>query len=186
MNGLHDHQHKRTSITELLNPVAATPSGSLDPSFNANQLSGIGVSQYVQNSHQAHVGGPGPYHPSLGAAGSSFSLRAASWDHGQGENQTAARRSEGDTASPTCQYGAGNSSRPHQSPPHHGPAYPDQYQQRPRMADPPANYGPDVQSWPHNSHEHPPVQYGAPVLSPVYSDERSGTPSCLSLCHLSS
>ena len=36
----------------------------------------------------------------------------------------------------------------------------------------PANYGIDVSSWTPSSHEHSP--YGAQILTPMYSDERTG------------
>lgn len=179
MNAMHDHHHKRTSITELLNPSpvpSSTSSGQLDSSFAAGNLGGLAVSSYTAPSHHVRGGPSEPYHPALqiGGAGSSFSLRAANWEQGDDQALTS-RRPDDDTAAAACRYGPDNAAHVHQRPPssHHGPVYPEQYHQRPRSVDAPANYGIDIQNWQHYSHDHTPAtQYAAPS---VYADERIGT-----------
>lgn len=180
MNGLHDHQHKRTSITELLNPTPVpsnAPSSSIDPAL-AGPYDDLAIPSYGPPTHQVAQGVP--YHPTL-QPGNSFSLRAANWE--QGENQQlAGRRPDGDAAAAAaaCRYDPGDASNhPHPPPPpvHHAPVYAEQYhqQQRPRSVDVPTNYGIDVQNWPQGSHDpHSAVQY-APMLSPIYQDERTGS-----------
>ena len=183
MNGLHDHHHKRTSITDLLNPSPVpsnAPSSSLDPAlagpFDDLTLPAFGTAPAHHDVQQV------PYHPmalQVDGPGSSFSLRAANWE--QAENQHLTGRPPDDdptavAAAAACRYNTNNNSNQSHPPPpvHHSPVYPDQYhqQQRPRSVDVPANYGIDVHNWPPSSHD--PVQYAAPVLSPIYQDERTG------------
>lgn len=172
MNGLHEQNHKRTSINELLNPVANGPaSGSLDPSYNPAQLGPIPSPPYASSPHGQRVPPVPPY--SLDPARTSFNLRAASWD--QSSESEMGRRQDGESSS-SCRYGSASSqphhAHPHQPPPH--PVYADQYL-RPRPVGEPANYGIDVSPWTPNSHEHSP--YGAQMLTPMYSDERTGVQS---------
>ncbi len=166
MNGLHDNPHKRTSITELLNPVASSPSGSLDAQYGSNQLNGLPSPSYGPSPHQQHMVAPPSFHPSLGAPGSSFSLRAASWDQASNENQLGSQRRQ-DTEPSSCRYGSPAS---HQVNSH--PVYPEHYQ-RPRAVDEPSpNYSMDVSPWSPNSHEQSPTSsYNAAMVSPIYSDE---------------
>ena len=164
MNNLHEQNHKRTSINELLNPVANGPaSGSLDGSYGPAQLAAIPSPPYASSSHGQHR-----YQPSLAAAGTPFSLRAANWD--QSSESDMASRQDGESST-SCRYGSAASSHPapHQSPPH--PVYADPYH-RSRPVGEPANYGIDVSPWTPASHEHSP--YGAHVSSPMYPDERTG------------
>ncbi|PSR71835.1 hypothetical protein PHLCEN_2v12336 [Hermanssonia centrifuga] len=168
MNGLHDNPHKRTSITELLNPVASSPSGSLDAQYGSNQLNGLPSPSYGPSPHQQHMVAPPSFHPSLGAPGSSFSLRAASWDQASNENQLGSQRRQ-DTEPSSCRFGSPAS---HQVNSH--PVYPEHYQ-RPRAVDEPSpNYSMDVSPWSPNSHEQSPTSsYNAAMVSPIYSDERT-------------
>ncbi|KAH8106073.1 hypothetical protein BXZ70DRAFT_1004357 [Cristinia sonorae] len=164
MNTLHDQGHKRTSINELLNPVAsATPSQRLEshPVYNTNQLPTISAAAYIP--HQHHVSQPASYAPpNMHPVGSSFSLRAASWDHSAGDAMT--RRHDAETAQ-SCRY----------TPSIPQPPYPDQQypRQPPRSIDEPQhNYGNG--SWP-PSHEALPVSYTPAMLAaPAYTDERTG------------
>jgi hypothetical protein len=176
MNSVHDHHHKRTSITELLNPspVPSTPSGQLDPSFAAGNLGDLATPSYSSPSHHARSGPSESSHPGLqiGGAGSSFSLRAANWEQGDDQASTP-RRPDNDTAAATCRYGQDNAAHVQQQR-HHGPVYPEQYHQRPRSVDAPANYGIDIQNWQHYSHDHTPTTQ---LVSPVYAEERTGAAS---------
>ena len=165
MNGLHDQGHKRTSINELLNPVASAPQSHIDqhPAYNQAQLQSLSAPQYIQAPHQQHVSAPPSYPPQIHPAGSSFSLRAASWDHRSQEGLNP-RRQDSDSA-PSCRYG-----------PQHvnsHPVYPEQYSRPPRPADEPSNYTIDVPPWP-NSHEPHTVPYAHQVIAPMYTDERGG------------
>ncbi|KAI0921387.1 hypothetical protein AcW2_006378 [Taiwanofungus camphoratus] len=163
MNSLHDpHVHKRTSINELLNPIAATPSGSLDSTFNSNQLPSL--SAFIQPAHPQHVQSntASGYPPSM-SSGSSFSLRAASWDHAT-KDDMAARRPEPDPAS--CRY---------TSVPSHS-MYQDAFSRPARQIEETPNYGIDVPTWP-GSTETANASYGPPMISPMYSDERTDYPS---------
>ncbi|KIP09216.1 hypothetical protein PHLGIDRAFT_343871 [Phlebiopsis gigantea 11061_1 CR5-6] len=168
MNNLHEQNHKRTSINELLNPVANGPAaGSLDGSYSPAQLAAIPSPPYASSSH-----GQQRYHSSLAAAGTPFSLRAASWDQSPDGDMASRQDAESSTS---CRYASASSHpAPHQSPPH--PVYADPYH-RSRPVGEPANYGIDVSPWTPASHEHPP--YGAHVPSPIYSDERTGLSSPL-------
>lgn len=170
MNGLHDQNHKRTSINELLNPVANAPaSGSLDPAYSPPPLGTIPSPPYA---HAPRVPTASSYHSGMSSApGSSFSLRAASWDHAS-SSESEVGRSQAAESPTACRYASGNS-HPHQAHSHqsqpHAP-YPDQYH-RSRLVGEPANYGIDIASWTPNPH-HP--HYGAQILTPMYSDERTG------------
>lgn len=171
MNGLHDNAHKRTSINELLNPVASSsPSGSLDAAYSPSQLN----SSSYASPHQQHVS-PSPSHYAMnGGAGSSFSLSPASWDHASSENQLATqRRQETEASTSSCRYGSSGS---HSHQPNSHSVYPDQYQ-RPRTADEPSNYGMDV-TWSPASHESSPaIPYAGQMVPAMYSDDRGGTPA---------
>lgn len=174
MNGLHEQHHaKRTSINELLNPVANGPAAAadLDDAYAPPQLAGLPSPPYAAPPHAQRVQhGVSPY--SINPSGTSFSLRAASWDHAH--ESELARRDDGEPSS-SCRYAAPAPSHAHpahaahQPPPH--PLYAEQYQ-RPRPVGEHANYGIDVQPWTPVQHDHAP--YGAHVLTPMYSDERTG------------
>ncbi|EKM59423.1 uncharacterized protein PHACADRAFT_249898 [Phanerochaete carnosa HHB-10118-sp] len=174
MNGLHEQNHKRTSINELLNPVANVPaSGSLDSSYSPPQLGVMPNPSYV---HAPRAPTASSYHSGMSSApGSSFSLRAASWDHAS-TNEGEVGRGQAAESPSDCRYAAGNSHpQSHQAHPHqsqsqpHAP-YPEQYQ-RSRPVGEPANYGIDVAHWA-PSHLH----YGAQMLTPLYQDDRAGYP----------
>ncbi|KAJ3520795.1 hypothetical protein NM688_g9112 [Phlebia brevispora] len=185
MNGLHDNAHKRTSITELLNPVASSssPSGSLDASYSSPQLNNLSSGSYASAPQQQHVS-PSTSHYPMSGTGSSFSLRAASWDHTSTESPISTqRRQEPEASSSSCRYG---SSTPHSGAhasshqPNSHSVYAEQYQ-RPRPVDETANFGMDV-SWSPSPHEHPqPIPYGAQLVSPVtpmvYTEDRASISS---------
>ncbi|RDX53605.1 Clavaminate synthase-like protein [Lentinus brumalis] len=162
MNHLHDpHVHnKRTSINELLNPVGATSSSSLQQQqYNQQQLPSLAAA--LQYPHPSHAQPPQQYpQQSQMNAGAQYSLRAASWEHKQEELDP--RRPESDKGS----Y------RYTQMPPL--PVYADNYPRQPRPAqEAPSHYSMDAaQSW-SSSHETPSANYVPPMMPQVYPDERS-------------
>ncbi|KAI0363568.1 Clavaminate synthase-like protein [Pilatotrama ljubarskyi] len=167
MNNLHDAgaHNKRTSINELLNPVGATSSSSLNSSYGQQQLPSISAAlQYVppHPHHQHHAQAPPQYappqHQSPMNVGPQFSLRAASWD--SSKDELGPRRADQEAA--PCRYSS--------SIPQH-PTYADNYARPSRPAEQPPHYSMDVQTWT-SSHETPSASYGPPMMSPVYSDER--------------
>lgn len=166
MNSLHEQNHKRTSIPELLNPVAnGSPPADLNGQYGAAPLNGMGNPSYAPQ----RVPAAGPYHNPVGAPSSSFSLRAAEWDQAGGNDGELGRREDGGEASSSCRYTTANPNGHHaHSPPH--PAYQEPYH-RSRPVGEPANYGIDISPWPaaHNA-------YGAQMLTTVYPDERAGVP----------
>ncbi|KAF7790867.1 hypothetical protein EIP86_001825 [Pleurotus ostreatoroseus] len=184
MNGLHDNAHKRTSITELLNPVgSSSPTASLDGSYGSPQLNTLSSASYVpaQQQQQQHVSPPSSY--PMNSSGSSFSLRAASWDRTSTDAAMSAQRrqQEPEASTSACRYGSStphSNSHPSSHQPNSHSVYPEQYQ-RPRPVDEPANYGIDV-SWSPSSHEHAqPLAYGAQLVTPVpqmvYAQDRSAS-----------
>ncbi|KAH7916108.1 hypothetical protein BJ138DRAFT_996348 [Hygrophoropsis aurantiaca] len=157
MNGLHD-SHKRTSISQLLNPSSDSSSSY----SNAVQLPSLsapaGLSQYhnPQNNSQGGYGQPIE-------AGSSFHLRAASWDQVNEDQSAVKRRLEN-----------GPPGRSYQM---HPQMYSDvnaemnSRQTRIRMEEP-GSFGMAGSSWPAQP-EVSNVSYGSPVMAPMYSDERT-------------
>ncbi|KAI0677004.1 Clavaminate synthase-like protein [Trametes maxima] len=168
MNNLHDaNAHsKRTSINELLNPVAATSSSSLGPSYGQQQLPSLSAAlQYSHpHPHPHHVQAPPQYppHPHHAPMNSApqYSLRAAEWTHPKDE--LAQRRPDQDPAN--CRY-------PPPSIPQQ-PVYADNYSRHPRPPGEAPHYSMDVPTW-SSSHETSSASYGPPMMSPVYSDERT-------------
>lgn len=161
MNTLHDQGHKRTSINELLNPVAAAPSQHLEPhpAYSSAQIPAI--ASYLP--HQQHVASSAVYNPS--SMHSSFSLRAANWENGAGDPM--ARRHDADTAQ-NCRYTPSVPQHP----------YADQHypRQAPRSVDEPQPvYGNGPTSWP-GPHEPQAValQFGQPIMAAAYTDDRTG------------
>ncbi|CCM03365.1 uncharacterized protein FIBRA_05494 [Fibroporia radiculosa] len=146
VNALHDaHAHKRTSINELLNPITAP--AALDH-YNPTQLPSL--ASFLAPHHLQP--GPAPY-PS---AASSFSLRAASWDHAAKDGHRP------DSDPNACRY----------APPSH-PLYQDSFSRPPRPLDEAPSYGIDVPTWPPSA-EPPNSSYPPPALPSIYSDERTG------------
>jgi [histone H3]-dimethyl-L-lysine9 demethylase len=174
MNGLHEQNHKRTSINELLNPVANGPAAaaSLEGPYTQAQLGGMANPPYA--SAPRVPAAASSYHSPLGVPGSSFSLRAASWDRSGGNENDLGRREDGEPSS-SCRYASANPSPHHAHPPPH-PVYADPYH-RSRPVGEPANYGIDVSPWTPNAHS----PYSAQILAPIYSDDRTG--AFASLCH---
>jgi lysine-specific demethylase 3 len=160
MNTMHD-SHKRTSISQLLNPS----SDSSVYSHATHLPSPVAVSQYQHPPHQ-----PQPnYNQSIESA-SSFHLRAASWEPSDDQSVPKRRIDNGPVLA-----------RPYPLPPHHhmhtepnGDMVP--RQGRSRMDDA-ANYAMPANSWPSQADmSNPP--YGSPIVAPMYSDERTGKSAC--------
>ncbi|KAL6298095.1 Clavaminate synthase-like protein [Sparassis latifolia] len=167
MNSIHDpHVHKRTSITELLNPVAVPSAPPLDPAaYSTTQLPGL--SSFLPPAHSQHVhphSYPQPINTSAPSA--AFSLRAASWDQATKDNNmpSTMRRQDSDPAS--CRYSSSSS-----VPPHHPIYHQDPFSRPARQLEETPNYGMDVQNWPTSS-DQANTSY-PPLISPMYSDERT-------------
>ncbi|KAF9246860.1 hypothetical protein BU15DRAFT_69720 [Melanogaster broomeanus] len=161
MNSMHD-SHKRTSISQLLNP-SSDSSGYSHVTHLPSLTSSAGVPQY---QHPQHPPPHGPYSQQP-ESGSSFHLRAASWEPVNDDQVAPKRRPD---AGP-------NVARPYPMPPQ---MYAEmngdmpQRQQRPRI-DEHGNYAIAANPWP-TQPEVPNVPYGSPVMAPMYSDERTGQP----------
>ncbi|KAG2148007.1 hypothetical protein DEU56DRAFT_783508 [Suillus clintonianus] len=155
MNTMHD-SHKRTSISQLLNPS----SDSSVYSHATHLPSPVAVSQYQHPPHQQQPN----YNQSIESA-SSFHLRAASWE--PSDDQSVPKR--------RIDNGPGLA-RPYPMPTHphmHGEPNGDMVprQGRSRMDDA-ANYAMPANSWPSQA-DMPNPPYGSPVVAPMYSDERT-------------
>ncbi|KAI6046475.1 hypothetical protein EDC04DRAFT_2627847 [Pisolithus marmoratus] len=154
MNGMHDN-HKRTSISQLLNPSSDSSAYSQAPHL-PSLSSGPGVPPYQHPQHPHHA--QYPQHP---ANASSFNLRAASWGP-VNDDQSGTKRRPETGFSPARPY------------PMQPPMYPDMNgdvqsrQVRPRMEDGP--YPMPGNPWPHPHPDMSNVHYGSPA---VYSDERT-------------
>ncbi|KAG2053447.1 hypothetical protein BDR06DRAFT_457441 [Suillus hirtellus] len=155
MNTMHD-SHKRTSISQLLNPS----SDSSVYSHATHLPSPVAVSQYQHPPHQQQPN----YNQPIDST-SSFHLRAASWEPSDDPSVPKRRIDNGPPLA-----------RPYPLPPHHhmhtepnGDMVP--RQGRSRMDDP-ANYAMPPNSWPSQADmSNPP--YGSPIVAPMYSDERT-------------
>ncbi|KAH9850033.1 Clavaminate synthase-like protein [Lenzites betulinus] len=180
-NPLHDvaASSKRTSINQLLNPVASSP---LQPPYGTQQLPSLSAAlQYAPHPH-AHPHHPQalppypppPQQPQLDP-GTQFSLRAANWE--SPKDDLAPRRADQELA--PCRYTPAplppQQQQQHQQPHHHQPppAYVDTYARHPRPVAEAPHYSMEAQTWP-SSHETPAGSYGPPMMSPVYADERPG------------
>jgi lysine-specific demethylase 3 len=155
MNNLAD-SHKRTSISQLLNPLAVhDPSAAFSPDQLPNLSTPIGPN-HVQRDQQ----GVPSFHPSF-ANGSSFNLRAANWEL----PQEATKQKPGN----------GTTARQYQPQMNSSAVFGDQHAPRmirPRMDDS-NNFAIAGQVWPPQQ-DIANMPYGAPVISPMYSDERTG------------
>ncbi|KAF9224367.1 Clavaminate synthase-like protein [Gyrodon lividus] len=154
MNSMHD-SHKRTSISQLLNPSSDSSGYSHLPSLSSSP----GVSQYQHPQHPPN----GPY-PQQPESGSSFHLRAANWEPVNDDQAAPKRRPD---AGPTV-------ARSYPMPPHmyaemNGDVPP--RQQRQRM-DEHGNYPIPAGAWSAQP-EVSTVPYGSSVVAPMYSDERT-------------
>jgi lysine-specific demethylase 3 len=161
INGLND-SHKRTSISQLLNP-ASRESSSFAPDQH-NNLPSIGSAQ----PHHDQQGSP--YQGAFNHA-SSFHLRAASWD--QVHDDPNKRRPDNGAVT----------ARPYHQP-HMDPLFFGEHASRaprPRPGDP-NNFGLDGAVWA-PSHEIVNIAYGAPVIPAMYSDERTGAFFLLSFAY---
>lgn len=160
MNTMQD-SHKRTSISQLLNPSSDSSVYSHAPHLP----SPVAVSQYQHPPHQPQ----GSYGQSI-ESGSTFHLREASWE--PSEDRSAPKRRIDNGPGP---------GRPYQLPPHphmHGEPNGDMVprQGRSRM-DEAGNYGMPTNSWPSQADMSNP-SYGSSVVAPMYSDERTGEYAC--------
>ncbi|KAI0069112.1 Clavaminate synthase-like protein [Artomyces pyxidatus] len=163
MNGLHDpHGHKRTSITELLNPVAAPP--TVDPALP--QPNGFPQhANYVNSPHYPHQQMGPPAHDQAQGQSATFKLSAASWDQG---NSQANGGSAGHERTRQEQYAY---PRGYPTPPGHPPnMYQDHSRPRPREEQ--ANFDPALWQSP-GVHEGNLSSYNQPMIAPTYSDERT-------------
>jgi [histone H3]-dimethyl-L-lysine9 demethylase len=138
--------HRRTSISQLLNPLANT-SHEESPS-SPSRAPGI-PSALPQNGHHDHQDGSAP--------GASFQLRSASWELGQGPKRT-------DGPDP---------SRPYHYSPFSNEYTSDARAARPRDGGNISGPSGPSGAWP-APHEVSNMPYGTPVLAPMYSDERTG------------
>lgn len=145
MNAPMNDSHKRTSISQLLNPLGAV---SEQPMSRTPTIPSSMPSAPSQNGQDVQQDGS-----SLHSPGSSFQLRSASWEQGGGDGQSPSKRPDG----------------PDPSRPYHYTPFTDGYGLDARTVRPSAPSGP----WP-ASHEVPNMPYGTPVIAPMYSDERTG------------
>jgi lysine-specific demethylase 3 len=147
INGLND-SHKRTDISQLLNPASREAA----PSFSPGELSSLGPPQ----AHHDQQGSP--YHGAFGHP-SSFHLRAASWEIQEDANK---RRQDN------------NPARAYQHHQMEQVFYPDPTSRaaRPRPGDP-NNFAMDGAMW-GPAHDMTNMSYNAPQLMPMYSEERTG------------
>ena len=143
MNGFND-SHKRTSISQLLNPAISLQSSAYPPP--------PAIAAGPAQTHNEQQGVP--------SFQQSYGLRAASWDRqdeGTGRNQD---------NPPTP-------SRPYQQM-HPPDVYGDQPARPTRSrADDSNGFSVENAGW-HPPHEIANLSYGAPVIAPMYSDERTG------------
>ncbi|EGO01531.1 hypothetical protein SERLA73DRAFT_166071 [Serpula lacrymans var. lacrymans S7.3] len=158
MNGMHD-SHKRTSISQLLNPLGTShESSSYSPSVQLPSISSTTALSPYQHSHQAPQGA---FNAPV-ESGSSFHLRAASWDHVTDDQGIPKRKGDN----------VGATARSYHMPPHsyadvgdHGPR-----QVRSRMDDS-GNYAMASSGWPPPDTSN--MSYGPSMVAPMYSDERT-------------
>ena len=180
MNTLHDpHSHKRTSINELLNPVAATPAvdGAHHPIPLPHHLGGYADPAHYQH-HQMSSQAPMHLQPSQGA----FKLSAASWDQG-GDSEQALAAKKADQP-------AYNRSYPVQPPPPaSSPGMYQEQQQHPQRAQRPReeqngnnNFTFDPQLWQSPGVNEANLSYTPSLITPSYSDERTSELAMASFC----
>ncbi|KAI6128405.1 hypothetical protein EDD16DRAFT_1690312 [Pisolithus croceorrhizus] len=158
MNGMHDN-HKRTSISQLLNPSSDSSAYSHAPHL-PSLSSGPGVPPYQHPQHPHHS--QYPQHPSTA---SSFHLRAANWGP-VNDDQSGTKRRPETGLSPARPYPM----QPHIYPEINGDMQ--SRQVRPRMED----NGPYPMSgnpWPHPQPDMSNVHYASSAMTPMYSDERT-------------
>ncbi|KAA1466060.1 hypothetical protein DENSPDRAFT_862224 [Dentipellis sp. KUC8613] len=164
MNGLHDpHNHKRTSITELLNPVAAA---SADPNLPAS--SHLANLPNYANSPQFQDPQMPQQMPMHGRTSSgSFKLSAASWGQSNEEEQALQRKQQEQQYA----YPRGYASTPGVLAPGIYPDHPSRVQ-RPRE-DTNGALPLDPSFWPSPSANESNLSYNSPSVAPTYSDERT-------------
>ena len=159
MNGMHD-SHKRTSISQLLNPSSDSSAFSHPPHL----ASPPGVPTYQHPQHHY------PQHPD---PASSFHLRAASWGPANDDQSGAKRRPDAGPA-PARPY-----PMQHMYPELNGDMQ--SRQTRPRIDEHTA-YAMAANQWPHSQPEMSNVHYASSVVAPMYSEERTGNAICAHLC----
>jgi lysine-specific demethylase 3 len=147
MNSIHDPS-KKTSINSLLNPEASSAAAF------SNHISNLAPALSPNHVPQ-HAPQMDPYTGSF-VNGASFHLRAADWsDKRKVEN------------------GATSAQRHYQQPPiDSSEVYAEA--QHPRMARQPVDEPGNTYTSMADEVWQPPMHYGAPVIAPLYSDERTG------------
>jgi hypothetical protein len=169
MNALPD-SHRRTSISQLLNPLSNLPD---QPPFALPQNSSLSGAVGPAQLQQDQQPGQPPF------PGATFNLRAASWDHVQEDNNPNKRKPENGT-SPSRVY--------HSSPMNPTDGFGDHGTRATRSrVDEGGNYVENGMLYP--SHEIASIPYGTTAIAPMYSDERTGMGSTfashLRFCSLS-
>lgn len=158
MDAAMNDTHKRTSISQLLNPLGAVSSMPSPP--RVPTASSLVPSAPLQNGQGIQQDAS-----SLHAPGSSFQLRSASWEQG-GDDQSPSRRTDGPDPSRPFPYspfseGYGADARAI------------------RSRDGPSNFTVPNGPWP-VAHEVSNIPYGSSIITPMYSDERTG--ECCLFC----
>lgn len=154
MNAAMNDSHKRTSISQLLNPLGAV--SQQEPMSSPPRISAIPSSipsAPSQNGQDMQQGG---------SPGSSFQLRSASWEQGRGG---------GDDQSPSMPTDGPEMPRSYHYTPFQEVFDADSRPSRPR--DGPSNFTQANGSWP-SGLEVSNMLYGPSVIAPMYSDERTG------------
>jgi [histone H3]-dimethyl-L-lysine9 demethylase len=155
MLDMNAESHRRTSISQLLNPLANVAEQSSFAVPQNSSLSGaVGPTQLPEDQQPAQA----PYNQEA-----TFNLRAASWDHVQDDNNPNKRKPENGTA-PSRVY--------HPSPMNPTEGFGDHGPRAARRVDEAGNYV-DTAMW-SPSHEIASMPYGTTAIAPMYSDERTG------------
>lgn len=153
MNSLNDPS-KKTSINSLLNPQDASVAFPAQPPHLTASLA-------PNPGHPHNQQGVPVYAPY--SANASFNLRAASWD--MSEDAAKRKPENGATAQRHYHHPSMNSAEAYTE-------HPGTRLVRPRL-DESNNYPIDNQVWPAQP-DIANMPYGAPVMAPMYSDERTG------------
>lgn len=154
MNVAVNDSHKRTSISQLLNPLGNNSPEATAQSSESLERTPRPSSAASQNDQNAQNGGESS---SIHSPGSSFQLRSASWEQRNGLSKGT------DGPDPPRPF--------HFNPHSEGPHGDARGTSRPR--DGPGSTAGHGGAWPAR-HEVPNMPYGTPVITPMYSAERTG------------
>lgn len=145
--------HKRTSISQLLNPLGTNSQVESPPS--PSRATGDTTSRSTDPPPDIQFGENEQEGSSEHGPGSSFPLRSASWEQSNGQSK---RPGEVDPSRP-----------------YHYTPYSDGYNADPRGSNRPKDTpnGSQSSAW-LAPHEVANMHYGPPVIAPLYSDERTG------------